>query len=60
MLLIIKIKHNNDFTIELKKAKIMAELAINNRISISTVFVKHGNGIKLEDLKGIRNNKEKH
>jgi putative transposase len=41
MILTYKVKHNKDFTEELKKAKQVAEYAINNRSALSTKFVSH-------------------
>ena len=41
MILTYKVKHNRDFTEELRKAKQVAEYAIKNRNALSTKYVKH-------------------
>ena len=41
MILTYKVKHNRDFTTELKKAKKIAKFAISNRDKLSTKYVKH-------------------
>lgn len=41
MILTYKIKHNHDFSIQLKQAKKVAEFAIQNKDNLSSKYVKH-------------------
>jgi len=41
MILTYKVKHNRDFTEELRKAKQVAEFAVNNKFKTSSKLVSH-------------------